>query len=175
MSLREILIAPHPVLEAVSEPVTLVNKEIKTLLDDMVQTMYHALGIGLAAPQIGVNLRVIVVDTTYNPEEPETRNPLKIVNPEIIALSDEDMTHTEGCLSVPEHYADVIRPRALTLKYLDEFGKEQILEAQDLLAICIQHEIDHLDGILFIDHLSNLKRNLIMRKLLKEKKLKELV
>lgn len=170
MAILPILIAPDPVLEAVSKPVEVVDDEIRILLRDMAETMYSAPGIGLAAPQVGVSLRVIVVDIEYG-DDPLSRNPLKIVNPEITWLSDEDTSYEEGCLSIPKHYADVVRPRALKLKYLDEFGKEQTLEAQDLLAICIQHEIDHLDGILFIDHLSNIKRTMIMRKLLKEKKL----
>ncbi len=169
MALLPILIAPHPVLEAISKPVSVVDDEIRTLLNNMTETMYSSPGIGLAAPQVEVSLRVIVIDVEYT-DDPSSRKPLKIINPEIIWLSDEDMTYEEGCLSVPKHYADVVRPRALKLKYLDEFGKEQILEAKDLLAICIQHEIDHLDGILFIDHLSNVKRTMIMRKLLKEKK-----
>ena len=172
MALREILVAPHPVLEAVAKPVDVVDDEIRNLLDDMLETMYQAPGIGLAAPQVGVSLRAIVVDVVYDLKDPSTRSPLKIINPEIIALSDEDMSYSEGCLSVPEHYADVVRPRAVTIKYLDEFGFPQTLEAQDLLAICLQHEIDHLEGILFIDHLSNIKRTMILRKLLKEKKLK---
>ena len=169
MAILPIFIAPDPVLEAVSKPVEVVDDEIRILLRDMAETMYSAPGIGLAAPQVGVNLRVIVVDVEYG-DDPLSRNPLKIVNPEITWLSDEDTSYEEGCLSVPKHYADVVRPRALKLKYLDEFGKEQTLEAQGLLSICIQHEIDHLDGILFIDHLSNIKRTMIMRKLLKEKK-----
>ncbi len=172
MALREILIAPHPVLQAVAKPVEVVDDQIRTLLDDMLETMYQAPGIGLAAPQVGVGLRVIVVDVVYDPQDPSTRAPLKIINPEIVSLSDEDMTYSEGCLSIPEHYGDVVRPRAIGLKYLDEFGTPKTLEAEDLLAICLQHEIDHLEGILFIDHLSNIKRNMIMRKLLKEKKLR---
>lgn len=169
MAILPILIAPDPVLEAVSKPVEVFDDQIRMLVRDMVETMYSAPGIGLAAPQVGVNLRVIVVDINYG-DDPLSRNPLKIINPEITWLSDEDISYEEGCLSIPKHYADVVRPKALKLKYTDEFGKEQTLEAQDLLAICLQHEIDHLDGILFIDHLSNIKRTMIMRKLLKDKK-----
>jgi peptide deformylase len=169
MALRPVLIAPHRALEMVSKPVDVVDDKIRTLLEDMVETMYHETGIGLAAPQVGVGLRIIVVDIKYEVKDKDTRKPLKIINPEITWLSDEDMTHEEGCLSVPKHYAHVVRPRALKLKYLDEFGISQILDAENILAICIQHEIDHLDGILFIDHLSNLKRTLIIKKLLKEK------
>lgn len=168
--LREVLIAPHPLLEKVSKPVDKIDQSILTLLSDMAETMYASEGVGLAAPQVAVNLRVIVVDTDYDPQDPSTRKIRKFVNPELTWVSDEDHTGPEGCLSIPQHYADVVRPKEIKVKYLDENSKVCELSADGLLSVCIQHEIDHLDGILFIDHLSNLKRNIIMRKLLKEKK-----
>jgi len=129
--------------------------------------MYHAPGIGLAAPQVGVLKRVIVLDLAREGEEPQ---PLRLANPEVVWVSDDDATYNEGCLSVPEHYADVVRPAACRVKYLDQDNKQQEIAAEGLLATCIQHEIDHLDGVLFIDHLTSLKRNIILRKLLKAKK-----
>jgi peptide deformylase len=134
---------------------------------DMLETMYAAPGIGLAAPQVGVGLRVIVLDVA---REGEPKAPMKLANPEIVWASDDDASYEEGCLSVPEHYAEVVRPRAVKVRYLDEGGAAREIEAEGLLATCLQHEIDHLDGILFLDHLSALKRNMILRKLLKEKK-----
>jgi peptide deformylase len=133
----------------------------------MLETMYDAPGIGLAAPQIGLTKRLIVIDVAGKDEEPQ---PLKIVNPEIVWSSDEESTYEEGCLSLPGHYADVTRPAAVRVKYLDETGAAQEIEADGLLATCLQHEIDHIDGVLFIDHLSALKRNMILRKMTKAKK-----
>jgi peptide deformylase len=167
MALLPILTAPDPRLKKKAKPVATVDDGIRRLMADMLETMYAAPGIGLAAPQVGVSKRVIVLDPTRDGEPP---NPLTMVNPEIIWASDDDNTYEEGCLSVPEHYADVVRPRAVKLRYLDETGAQRELEAEGLLATCVQHEIDHLDGVLFIDHLSSLKRNMILRKLLKEKK-----
>ena len=129
--------------------------------------MYAAPGIGLAAPQVGISKRVIVVDVA--PKD-APRQPLRLVNPELVWVSDDDSRYEEGCLSVPEHYADVVRPAAIRVRYRDEQNQLQELAADGLLATCIQHEIDHLDGILFIDHLSALKRNVILRKLLKAKR-----
>jgi len=167
MALLPILTAPDPALKKISAPVKQVDAGIRKLMDDMLETMYHAPGIGLAAPQVGVLKRVIVLDLAREGEDPQ---PLRIANPEIAWVSDDDATYNEGCLSVPEHYADVVRPAACRVKYLDQDNKQQEIAAEGLLATCLQHEIDHLDGVLFIDHLTSLKRNMILRKLLKAKK-----
>ena len=162
-----ILVAPDPRLQKKSDPVAKVDAEIQQLMSDMLETMYKAPGIGLAAPQVGVLKRVIVLDIAPEDEPPA---PLKMANPEIVWVSDDDASYNEGCLSVPEHYADVVRPAACRVRYLDEHNEVKELEAEGLLATCVQHEIDHLDGVLFIDHLTSLKRNIILRKLLKAKK-----
>ena len=167
MALLPILTAPDPELKKISAPVKQVDASVRKLMDDMLETMYHAPGIGLAAPQVGVLKRVIVLDLAREGEEPQ---PLRIANPEVVWVSDNDATYNEGCLSVPEHYADVVRPAACRVKYLDQDNKPREIAAEGLLATCLQHEIDHLDGILFIDHLTALKRNIILRKLLKAKK-----
>ena len=167
MALLPILTAPDPALKKISEPVRQVDASVRKLMDDMLETMYHAPGIGLAAPQVGVLKRVIVLDLAREDEEPQ---PLRLANPEILWVSEDDATYNEGCLSVPEHYADVVRPAACRVKYLDQDNKQQEIAADGLLATCLQHEIDHLDGVLFIDHLTSLKRNMILRKLLKAKK-----
>ena len=167
MALLPILVAPDPALKKISAPVKQVDAGVRKLMDDMLETMYHAPGIGLAAPQVGVLKRVIVLDLAREGEEPQ---PLRIANPEVVWVSDDDATYNEGCLSVPEHYADVVRPAACRVKYLDQDNKQQEIAAEGLLATCLQHEIDHLDGVLFIDHLTSLKRNMILRKLLKAKK-----
>ena len=167
MAKLPILTAPDPRLKKISTPVDKVDDEIRQLMDDMLETMYVAPGIGLAAPQVGVLKRVIVVDVAGEDEEPQ---PMKLANPELLWVSDHDNSYQEGCLSLPEHYADVVRPAAIRLRYLDEENEVRELEADGLLATCIQHEIDHLEGILFVDHISALKRNMILRKLLKAKK-----
>jgi peptide deformylase len=167
MALLPILTAPDPALKKISQPVKQVDASVRKLMDDMLETMYQAPGIGLAAPQVGVLKRVIVLDLAREGEAPQ---PLRIANPEIVWVSDDDATYNEGCLSVPEHYADVVRPGACRVKYLDQDNKQQEMAAEGLLATCLQHEIDHLDGVLFIDHLTALKRNMILRKLLKAKK-----
>ena len=167
MAKREIIIAPDPVLRKVATKVEAVDDRIRSLMDDMLETMYDAPGIGLAAPQIGVLDRVVVIDVSAKDEE---RNPLRLVNPEVTWTSDETFTYEEGCLSLPEHYAEVTRPAEAKIRYLDEAGASQELHAEGLLATCIQHEIDHLNGILFVDYLSALKRNMILRKLTKMKK-----
>lgn len=168
MALLPIITAPDPRLKKKSQPVEKVDAEIRQLMDDMLETMYAAPGIGLAAPQVGVTKRVIVVDVAGKDEEP---NPLKMANPEVVWVSDEDATYEEGCLSVPDHYAEVARPAQARIRFLDEENEIREIEADGLLATCVQHEIDHLDGILFVDHISSLKRNMILRKLQKEKKL----
>ena len=170
MALRTILTAPDPRLKKKSKPVASVDAETRQLMDDMLETMYAAPGIGLAAPQVGELKRVIVLD--IDREDVKT-GPLFMANPEIVAASDEDATYEEGCLSLPEHYSDVVRPARVTVRYLDRDGVQKNLACEGLLATCVQHEIDHLDGILFVDHISALKRNMILRKLLKARKEKE--
>ncbi len=167
MALLDILIAPDPRLKNATRPVDAVDDALRTLMDDMLETMYAAPGIGLAAPQVGVDRRVIVVDVS---RDEEVRAPLALVNPEIVAASEELATYEEGCLSVPEHYADVTRPARVTVRYLDRHGNAQEMAAEGLLATVLQHEIDHLDGKLFVDHLSAVKRNIILRKLSKSRK-----
>ena len=167
MAIKPILTAPDPRLKKKSLPVASVDADVRQLMDDMLETMYAAPGIGLAAPQVDVLKRVIVLDI----EREDTKTgPLFMANPEIIEASDDDATYEEGCLSVPEHYADVVRPAKVTVRYLDRDNARQEMTCEGLLATCIQHEIDHLDGILFVDHISSLKRNMILRKLLKARK-----
>lgn len=168
MAQLPIITAPDPRLKLKAKPVKSVDDEVRRLMDDMLETMYAAPGIGLAAPQVGVDRRVIVVDVS---KEGEERSPLRMANPELVWVSDEDNTHEEGCLSVPEHYADVTRPAAIRVRFLDHENELREMEADGLLATVIQHEMDHLDGILFIDHLSSLKRNMILRRLLKARKM----
>jgi peptide deformylase len=167
MSKLEILVAPDPRLKVVSRPVDKVDAGIRRLMDDMLETMYAAPGIGLAAPQIGRPIRVIVLDLADKDEKPQ---PYRMVNPEIVKASDALRVTNEGCLSVPDFYADVERADAITVTYLDENGDRQTLEAEGLLATCIAHEIEHLQGVLFVDHLSLVKRNIILRKLQKAKR-----
>jgi peptide deformylase len=167
MALLPIITAPDPRLKQIAKPVAKVDEAVGRLMDDMLETMYQAPGIGLAAPQVGVLKRVIVLDLAKEGEAPQ---PLRIANPDLLWVSDQDATYEEGCLSLPDHYADVARPAAIKLRYLDRENEIRTLEADGLLATCIQHEIDHLDGILFVDHISALKRNMILRKLLKAKK-----
>ncbi|WP_422368885.1 peptide deformylase [Pelagibius sp.] len=167
MALLPIITAPDPRLKKVCTPVETVDADIRRLMDDMLETMYNAPGIGLAAPQVGVLKRVIVVDVAA---EDQPRAPLCMANPELIWVSDDDATYEEGCLSLPEHYGDVVRPAAIKLRYLDRENEIREMDADGLLATCIQHEMDHLDGILFVDHMTALKRNMILRKLLKAKK-----
>ena len=170
MALRTILTAPDPRLKKKSKPVDTVDAETRQLMDDMLETMYAAPGIGLAAPQVGELSRVIVLD--IDREDTKT-GPLFMANPEIVEASDDDATYEEGCLSLPDHYSDVARPARVKVRYLDRDGVQKDLACEGLLATCVQHEIDHLDGILFVDHISALKRNMILRKLLKTRKEKE--
>jgi peptide deformylase len=167
MAVLPIIVAPDPRLKRIAEPVQKVDAEVRRLMDDMLETMYKAPGIGLAAPQVGALRRVIVIDIAREDEKPQ---PLRMANPELIWVSEEDAVYNEGCLSLPEHYADVTRPAAIKVRYLDHENEIRELEADGLLATCIQHEMDHLEGILFVDHLTALKRNIILRKLLKAKK-----
>jgi peptide deformylase len=168
MAILPILVAPDPRLKVKAKRVAAVDGEVRRLMDDMLETMYQAPGIGLAAPQVGSTLRVIVVDCA---REGEPKQPYKIANPEILWQSEELATYNEGCLSLPEHYADVTRPAEIRLRYLDEQNEVRELHAKGLLATCIQHEMDHLEGVLFVDHISPLKRNIILRKLAKAKRL----
>ena len=167
MAKLPIVIAPDQRLKTVCTPVPAVNADIRALMDDMLETMYLAPGIGLAAPQVGVLERLLVMDVS---EDDEPRNPLCLVNPQVTWESEELRTHQEGCLSLPDFYADVTRPAQVRVSYLDRDGQPQELEADGLLAVCVQHEIDHLDGVLFVDHLSALKRGMILRKLVKAKR-----
>ena len=168
MARLDIIVAPDPRLKIKCKPVARVDAKVARLMDNMLETMYAAPGIGLAAPQVGIAQRVIVLDIAKEGENPA---PLKMANPELTWVSDEDAIFNEGCLSLPEHYADVVRPRAIKVRYLDHENEIREREAEGLLATCIQHEMDHLDGILFVDHLTALKRNIILRKLVKAKKL----
>ena len=169
MAILSIITAPDPRLKVKAKTVARVDQRVKRLMADMIETMYQAPGIGLAAPQVGQALRVIVVDCAREGEKPQ---PYKIANPQILWRSDELMTVQEGCLSLPEHYADVERPSAIRLRYLDEENEVRELDAKGLLATCIQHEMDHLEGVLFVDHISSLKRSIILRKLAKAKRQK---
>ncbi|MCA3708690.1 MAG: peptide deformylase [Phenylobacterium sp.] len=155
MALREILTVPNPVLKQVSTPVAAVDDDLRLLMDDMLETMYAAPGIGLAAIQVGVPKQVIVMDLARQDEPPQPRY---FVNPEILWASEETAPYEEGCLSVPEVYDEVDRPARVKLRYLDYNGQEVVEDAEGLFAVCIQHEMDHLKGVLFIDHLSRLKR-----------------
>ncbi len=172
MSLLDIRLCTDPVLRKTCAPVTLFDAELKKLAANMLETMYDAPGIGLAAPQIGIPQRLLVIDIADH-EEGEEKKPLCIINPEIIWKSEETNLYREGCLSVPEIYAEVTRPAEVRLRYQGLDGKEQELEAKGLLSTCVQHEIDHLNGVLFIDYLSKLKRDMIMRKMIKLSKLED--
>jgi peptide deformylase len=164
-----ILIAPNPILKAKAKPVGRANDDaIRDLAAKMLASMYVAPGIGLAAPQVGKSLRLITIDLMPN----NRPAPITLINPEIVALADELATREEGCLSLPGQYADVTRPARCKVRYLDLTGARKEIEADGLLNACLQHEIDHLDGVLFVDHLSALKRNIIMRRLAKEQRQK---
>lgn len=167
MALLPIITAPDPRLKIRAKPVAKVDPAVRRLMDNMLETMYQAVGIGLAAPQVGVAQRVLVIDAARDGEAPQ---PMRIANPEILWRSDVLRVANEGCLSLPEQYADVERPAEIRLRYLDYENEVRELEASGLLATCIQHEIDHLDGVLFVDHISALKRGMILRKLAKSKR-----
>ena len=171
MAKLPILTAPDPRLKRRAKSVEKVDARIRQLMDDMLETMYAAPGIGLAAPQVGVLERVIVVDVSPDEEEAQ---PLRMANPEILWHSEELGTYDEGCLSLPEHYAEVERPKQVRVRFIDQDNEIREMEADGLLATCIQHEIDHLNGTLFVDHLSSLKRNMILRKLTKARKSEQL-
>lgn len=164
MAIRPLVILPDAVLRQVSSPVEAITPEIKALAADMLETMYDAPGIGLAAIQIGVPKRIVTIDLAKQDEE---KTPIVFVNPEITWSSEEMNVHEEGCLSIPEYYEEVERPARVKVRYLDLDGKEQEIEADGLLATCIQHEVDHLNGVLFIDHLSRLKRERVTKRFAK--------
>jgi peptide deformylase len=165
-----ILIAPNQILKARARPVKPADSDlVRDLIPRMFATMYKAPGIGLAAPQVSESVRLVVIDLVPN----DKKQPHSLINPEVVAVSEELATREEGCLSLPGQYADITRPARVKVRYLDETGTKREMEAEGLLAACLQHEIDHLDGILFVDHLSALKRNMIMRRLAKEQRLKQ--
>ena len=166
MAIKTILTEPNKILRQISNPVDHVGEEEQKLMDDMLETMYAAPGIGLAAIQIGIPKRIIIMDIS---RKKENKNPLHFINPEIVWKADEDIIYEEGCLSVPNQFAEINRPKECHVKYLDYFGQPQLLKAEGLLATCIQHEFDHLEGILFIDYLSKLKKTMIIKKLSKQK------
>jgi peptide deformylase len=168
MAQLPIITAPDPRLKIKARPVPAVDNKVRRLMDDMLDTMYGAIGIGLAAPQVGQSSRVIVLDVARDGEKPQ---PLQLANPDILWRSPELTTGNEGCLSLPEHYAEVTRPAKIRLRYLDYQNEIREIEASGLLAMCLQHEIDHLDGVLFVDHISSLKRGMILRKLAKAKRI----
>ena len=168
MAILPLIIAPDERLHKPSLPVTVVDDSIRTLLDDMLETMYANNGIGLAAVQVGVHQRCIVVDIAVRDGGNE---PMKFINPEIIRSSEEQTVFQEGCLSFPDHYSDVARPSTVTIRYMDENGVQQEMEASEILATCLQHEIDHINGVVFVDHISLMKRDMILRKLKKAKRL----
>lgn len=167
MTVLKILKEPDPILRNKSKEVDEVDNQVRLLMDNMLETMYQAPGIGLAAPQVGILKRVIVIDLS---KDDEKKNPIFIVNPKIIWKSEERSSREEGCLSLPGYFAEVTRPSKCKLEFLDYHGKKKELEADDLMATCIQHEVDHCDGILFIDYLSKLKKDMIIKKLIKSKK-----
>ncbi len=172
MTLLRIYETPDPMLRQISSPVDKVDDEIRALIKDMFETMYEAPGIGLAAVQVGKPIRLLVMDLAEPEEEGGTpvREPRVFINPEILSHSDEEVPYIEGCLSVPDQYAEVMRPDHIRARWLDEHGKKHEQNLDGLLAICLQHEMDHLEGILFIDHLSKLKRDMVLKKLAKTRK-----
>ena len=167
MSKYKILIEPDPILRQKCEPLEIVDDELRKLMKDMLETMYKAPGIGLAAIQLGILKRVVVIDIS---KDSEKKNPLFLVNPEITFKSKKTSTFEEGCLSLPGQYAEIERPAECHLQYLDFHGKKKEIKADGLLSTCIQHEVDHLNGVLFIDYLSKLKKDMIVKKLKKHKK-----
>lgn len=168
MALLEIITAPDPRLKLIAKPVSEVTDEIRRFMDDMLETMYAADGIGLAATQAGDLRRLVVMDLA---QRDGGRDPKFYINPEVIWHSEDENIYMEGCLSLPGHFAEVSRPKTVKFRYIDRDGKPQEIDADELLATCIQHEIDHLNGVIFVDHVSSIKRDIILRKLKKEKRL----
>lgn len=172
MSLREIIKLPDPVLRQKALPIERVDDEMRRLAADMLETMYEAPGIGLAAPQIAVSRRLVVMDVARD-EEP--RSPIVMINPEILSVGEEPRLHEEGCLSIPDIFAEVERPGQCRVRYVDEAGELQEMDCEGLMSTVVQHEIDHLDGVLFIDHLSRLRRDRLVKKFLKAQRSSEAV
>ena len=175
MAILNIFETPDPVLRQISTPVETVDDELRALISDMFDTMYDAPGIGLAAVQVGVPKRLLVMDLQEpsdpdDEESPPIKHPRVFINPEIVSHSDSEVPYTEGCLSVPDQYAEVMRPDHIRARWLDEHGESHEEDLDGLLAICLQHEMDHLEGVLFIDHLSKLKRDMVLKKLAKARK-----
>jgi peptide deformylase len=175
MAILRIYETPDPVLRQISTPVETVDDEVRVLVADMFETMYDAPGIGLAAVQVGVPKRLLVMDLQEpedpdNPEGPVIREPRVFINPEVLWASEITIPYTEGCLSVPDQYAEVLRPDRIRARWLDEHGEAHEADLDGLLAVCLQHEMDHLEGVLFIDHLSKLKRDMVLKKLAKARK-----
>jgi peptide deformylase len=175
MAILRIYETPDPVLRQISSPVEKVDDELRALVADMFETMYEAPGIGLAAVQVGVPKRLLVMDLQEpeNPDDPESpvvKEPRVFINPEILSHSDQEVPYLEGCLSVPDQYAEVMRPDRIRARWLDEQGEKHEEDLDGLLAVCLQHEMDHLEGVLFIDHLSKLKRDMVLKKLAKTRK-----
>ena len=164
---REIVIEPDPILREKSQPLENVDDKLRKLMDEMLTTMYEAPGIGLAAVQIGILKQIIVIDIS---KEREKKNPLFLINPIITFKSKNTSIHEEGCLSLPGHFAKIERPAECHLDYIDYYGKKKNLKAEGILATCVQHEVDHLNGVLFVDYLSKLKKDMIIKKLIKQKK-----
>ncbi|PRD43286.1 peptide deformylase [Phyllobacterium phragmitis] len=161
MSIKPLVILPDPILRQVSKPVERIDDQLRSLADDMLETMYDAPGIGLAAIQVGEPLRMLVIDLS---KEDEEKAPHVFINPEIVSSADERSVYEEGCLSIPDYYAEVERPASARVTYLDREGKHQEIAAEGLMATCLQHEIDHLNGVLFIDHISKLKRDMVVKR-----------
>ena len=161
MSLKPLVLLPDPILKTISKPVEKVDSRLLKFADDMLETMYDAPGIGLAAVQVGEPLRMLVIDLS---KEDQEKAPQVFINPEILSASDDRSIYEEGCLSIPDYYAEVERPAAVRVKFVGRDGKSHEIEAEGLLATCLQHEIDHLNGVLFIDHISKLKRDMVIKK-----------
>lgn len=175
MSILDIVKIPDPILKQACDPVERVDDDLRRLLDNMLETMYAAPGIGLAGPQVGVTRRILTMDCAKRAEDDENSDPVEpepifMINPEIVEASDEMSSYEEGCLSIPDYFAEIERPASVTVRYVDYDGKQAELKAEGILATCVQHEIDHLDGILFIDYLSKLKRDRVIKKFAKLKK-----
>jgi peptide deformylase len=168
VSKLDIITLPDRKLRTRSVAVERVDDEVRRFLDDMLETMYEAPGIGLAAVQVGLPRRMVTIDVAKREDENADPNPLFLINPEVLWRSEERAVHEEGCLSIPEYYAEVERPASVRVRYLDRDGRLQEIEAASILAVCLQHEIDHLDGVLFVDHLSKLKRDMVIRKFAKQ-------
>jgi len=171
VSKLEIITLPDRLLRTVSAPVERVDDEVRRFLDAMLETMYEAPGVGLAAVQVGTPRRLVTIDVAKREDEEAEPQPLFLINPEILQSSDERAVHEEGCLSIPEYYAEVERPASVRVRYLDRDGHLQEMDAERILAVCLQHEIDHLNGTLFIDHLSKLKRDMVIKKFTKQARL----